>query len=110
MIAVRSESITYHSHKVYINGFTSLSPHASEKETRAERQIVLPKEIREMLGVKPGNEIILEVTGDEVKIRPSNKPETYFDRFGNTSRKLTKIVDIKKNYNGKSPLPDKNRQ
>ena len=59
-------------------------------------QIVLPKDIREMLGVKPGNEIILEVTGDEVKIRPSNKPETYFDRFGNTSRKLTKIVDIKK--------------
>jgi AbrB family looped-hinge helix DNA binding protein len=59
-------------------------------------QIVLPKDIREMLGVKPGNEIILEVTGDEVKIRPSNKPETYFDRFGNTSRKLTKIVDINK--------------
>jgi AbrB family looped-hinge helix DNA binding protein len=59
-------------------------------------QIVLPKDIREMLGVKPGNEIILEVTGDEVKIRPSNKPETYFDRFGYTSRKLTKIVDIKK--------------
>ena len=59
-------------------------------------QIVLPKDIRDMLGVKPGNEVILEVTGDEVKIKPANKPETYFDRFGNTSRKLTKLVDIKK--------------
>ncbi|NMC05908.1 MAG: AbrB/MazE/SpoVT family DNA-binding domain-containing protein, partial [Candidatus Lokiarchaeota archaeon] len=50
-------------------------------------QIVLPKDIREMLGVTPGNEIILEVTGDEVKIRPSASPETYLDRFGHTSKK-----------------------
>ena len=57
---------------------------------------MLPKDIRDMLGVKPGGEIILEVSPDEVKILPSNKADAYFDRFGCTSRKLHKEIDIKR--------------
>lgn len=71
-------------------------PHMQVKRRLGPKgQIVIPKDIREMLGVKPGNEIILEVTGSEVIIRPLNRPDTYFERFGNTSSKLTKPVDIK---------------
>gem|GEM_PF-352272 len=77
-------------------GYTMVIHMQVKRRLGPKGQIVLPKDIREMLGVKPGSEVILEVTGDEVKIKPANKPETYFDRFGNTSRKLTKLVDIKK--------------
>ncbi|MCP8308550.1 MAG: AbrB/MazE/SpoVT family DNA-binding domain-containing protein [archaeon] len=33
-------------------------------------QAVIPKEIRDMLGIKPGSEVIFEVKGDEVVVKP----------------------------------------
>ena len=33
-------------------------------------QAVIPKEIREMMGIKPGSEVVFEVRGDEVVVKP----------------------------------------
>ncbi len=33
-------------------------------------QAVIPKEIRELMGIKPGSEVVFEVRGDEVIVKP----------------------------------------
>ena len=33
-------------------------------------QAVIPKEIRDMMGIKPGSEVLFEVRGDEIVIKP----------------------------------------
>ncbi|MGQ9468809.1 MAG: AbrB/MazE/SpoVT family DNA-binding domain-containing protein [Nitrososphaerales archaeon] len=36
-------------------------------------QAVIPKEIRDMLGIKPGSEVIFEIREDEVVVKPLKK-------------------------------------
>ena len=38
-------------------------------------QVVIPKDIREHLGVKPGSDVIFEVRENEVVIKPGKAPE-----------------------------------
>lgn len=59
-------------------------------------QIVLPKDIRDMLGVKPGEDILIEVINDEIKIRSPIKNEEFLSNFYNVPKKLNKKVDIEK--------------
>ena len=33
-------------------------------------QAVIPKEIRELMGIRPGSEVVFEVRGDEVIVKP----------------------------------------
>lgn len=33
-------------------------------------QAVIPKEIREMMGIRPGSEVVFEVRGEEVVVKP----------------------------------------
>jgi AbrB family looped-hinge helix DNA binding protein len=37
-------------------------------------QVVIPKDVRKHLGVKPGSEVIFEVRENEVAIKPSKAP------------------------------------
>jgi AbrB family looped-hinge helix DNA binding protein len=39
-------------------------------KTHAKGQIVIPKKIRDKLGIKPGKELALELADDHMKIRP----------------------------------------
>jgi len=57
-------------------------------------QLVIPKDIREMLGVLPGDEIFIEIDGADVKIRPADKGDDYLDKFFQISKKLDKRIDI----------------
>ena len=39
-------------------------------KTYAKGQIVIPKEIREVLGIKPGKQLSIKLVDDHVEIRP----------------------------------------
>jgi AbrB family looped-hinge helix DNA binding protein len=39
-------------------------------KTYAKGQIVIPKEIREILGIKPGKQVSIKLVDDHVEIRP----------------------------------------
>ena len=60
-------------------------------------QIVIPKAVRESLGIGPGDEVVMEIGKKEVLIRPEVDPAKFVDDFCFiTSKKLTKKVDLKK--------------
>jgi len=60
-------------------------------------QIVIPKVVREYAGIKPGDEIEMEVREKEVVIRPGMDPEEFVESFCSvTEKKLTKKLDLEK--------------
>ena len=72
-----------------------------EKKTTVgpKGQVVIPKEIRDKIGIKEYSEVIVNIIDDAVIIKKL-KPEsvTYVDYYCTTySKKLTKKIDIKKN-------------
>ena len=60
-------------------------------------QLVIPKVVREFLGIKPGDEVVIEVREKEVLIKRGVDPERFVEDFCSlTGRKLTKKVDLEK--------------
>lgn len=59
-------------------------------------QLLLPKSIRELLGIKPGEEIFIEVLENEVKIRSAVKPDEYLANFYEVPKKFQQKVNIEK--------------
>ena len=57
-------------------------------------QVVIPKDIRRLLGLKGGNEVVFEVKGDEVIIKPEQKedPKKIVEEFFNTIKKKKHIT------------------
>jgi len=67
------------------------------KRTLSEKgQIVVPKDIREYLGLKPGSEIVFEIRDKEIVIKPRKDPKKFVEEFCNTPKKLKKPIDVKK--------------
>lgn len=67
------------------------------KRTLSEKgQVVIPKDIREYLGLKPGSEIVFEIREKEVIIRPKKDPRTFVEEFCNVPKKLKRKINIKK--------------
>lgn len=67
------------------------------KRTLSEKgQIVIPKDIREYLGLKPGSEIVFEMKDEEIVIKPRKDPRKFVEEFCNVPEKLKKHIDIKK--------------
>lgn len=66
------------------------------KRTLGEKgQVVVPKDIREHLGIKPGSEVIFEVRGNEAVIRPSKSPREIVEDFCSLRKKLRKRLTLK---------------
>ena len=60
-------------------------------------QLVIPKVVREFLGIKPGDAVVIEVRGKEVLIKPGVDPETFVEDFCSlTETKLKKKLDLEK--------------
>jgi len=60
-------------------------------------QLVIPKVVREFLGIKPGDVVVMEVGEKEVLIKRGVDPERFVEDFCSlTERKLMKRVDLKR--------------
>lgn len=67
------------------------------KRTLSEKgQIVLPKDIREYLGLKPGSEIVFEIRDKEIVIKLKKDPKKFVEEFCDAPKKLKKPIDEKK--------------
>ncbi|MHA1232008.1 MAG: AbrB/MazE/SpoVT family DNA-binding domain-containing protein [Candidatus Helarchaeota archaeon] len=65
-----------------------------ERKLGPKGQIVIPKVIRDMLGVKPGDVIYLEIRNNEVIIKQKPSPEDFLEKFYKTSKKLNNKINI----------------
>jgi AbrB family looped-hinge helix DNA binding protein len=61
-------------------------------------QIVVPKDVREHLGLKPGSRVTFEVKEKELIIKPEMDPEKFVEEFCSVPKKLTKKIDLKRIY------------
>lgn len=60
-------------------------------------QVVIPESIRKALGIKPGSNVILEISNGEIVIRPELKPSEFVEYYTRTcAKKLRKGVDVNK--------------
>ena len=58
-------------------------------------QIVIPKIVRESLGIHPGDEVLMEIREKELLIRPMVDPESLVEDFCSIARqKLTRKIDL----------------
>jgi len=63
-------------------------------------QVVIPKQMRDALGLKPGVEIILEMRDQEIIIKKPQVRGSYTEYFITTSSpKLKKLINIKELLN-----------
>jgi len=60
-------------------------------------QVVIPKRIRDALGLKPGVDVTIEVRGEEIVISKPKIEGSYTEYYTSThSPKLKEPIDIKK--------------
>ena len=59
-------------------------------------QIVIPKDIRDLLHIIPGSEIIIEFNGNEIIIYAAKNDEKFSENFTKTPKKLKEKIDYKK--------------
>nr|MDO8084110.1 AbrB/MazE/SpoVT family DNA-binding domain-containing protein [Candidatus Sigynarchaeum springense] len=57
-------------------------------------QVVIPKDVRDLLGIAPGDEILIEVDGKSVKLHPTSKKDDFLEKFFDIPKKLEKKIDI----------------
>ncbi len=67
-----------------------------KREVGEKGQIVIPKDIREYAGIKPGSSVIFEIKGKEVIIKPEKTGKEFVEDFCNVPKNLRKDLDIKK--------------
>ncbi|MHA1699334.1 MAG: AbrB/MazE/SpoVT family DNA-binding domain-containing protein [Promethearchaeota archaeon] len=59
-------------------------------------QIVMPKDIRDFLNIQPGDEIIIEVMDNEVRLKPVENGDVFLSNFIQTPKKFGKKIDIER--------------
>lgn len=67
------------------------------KKIGQKGQLVIPKVVREFLGVKPGDVVVMEVREKEVLIKPGVDPKRFVEDFCSlTEKKLVKRIDLER--------------
>ena len=67
-----------------------------QKSIGQKGQVVIPKQLRDAIGLKPGVEVILELRGDEIVISKPKIEGSYTEYFTTTQvLKLKRLVNIK---------------
>ncbi|MHA1273774.1 MAG: AbrB/MazE/SpoVT family DNA-binding domain-containing protein [Promethearchaeota archaeon] len=59
-------------------------------------QIVIPKDVRDMLNIRPGSEILIEIGENEITIRAAQDNADFLNKFIQTPKKLAEKIDYKK--------------
>ena len=65
------------------------------REIGEKGQVVIPKDIREMLGLHSGEQVIFEIKNEEVKIKKEQNPEEFLKDFLDVPGKKKKRSSIK---------------
>ena len=67
-----------------------------KRKLGSKGQVVVPKEIREKLGLTEGSMLTFEISGGSMLVRPEPSPEEVVERFLSVKgRKRGKLVDWK---------------
>lgn len=66
-----------------------------ERTISTKGQIVLPKDVRDQLGLKPGSEIVFEISGNTVIIRAKTNAKNFVDELVAITPKKFKKITIK---------------
>ena len=61
-------------------------------------QVVIPKDVRDALNIKPGSEVYIEIIENEIRISLPPDKEGFLKDFLETPEKLTEKIDFKKIY------------
>ena len=61
-------------------------------------QVVIAKDVRDALNIKPGSEVFIEIIEKEIRIRLSPDKKGFLKDFLETPEKLTEKIDFKKLY------------
>ena len=60
-------------------------------------QIVIPKIVRDYVGIKPGDTVLIEVREGEIVITPGTDPREFVESFCSVVKeKLTEKIDLKR--------------
>ena len=51
-------------------------------------QFVVPKDIREQLGLRPGTDVTVVVKGNEMVVKPAKTPEEFLKEFFTSSKRI----------------------
>ena len=66
------------------------------KNVGPKGQVVIPKQLRDAMGLKPGVEVILEIRGDEIVMSKPKIEGSYTEYYTSTpAPKLKKLISIK---------------
>jgi len=72
----------------------------ARKNIGQKGQVVIPKQLRDAMGLKPGVEVILEIRGDEIVISKPKVEGSYTEYYTTTQApKLKKVVNLKEIIN-----------
>ena len=67
-----------------------------KREVGEKGQVVIPKDIRDQMNIKPGSTVIFEIRDSgEVMIKPEKTGKEFVDDFCNTIKKLKKPLTAK---------------
>lgn len=62
-------------------------------------QIVIPKNIREQLGLKRGSKVLFESENGEIKLKPQKEPEEFVEEFcAGIKKKLKRRISLDELY------------
>ena len=67
-----------------------------KKKLGPKGQLLIPKDIRNFIGIKPGGTVILEVIDDYIKIKANNLQNNFLTEFTKSPKKFKKKKDIEK--------------
>ncbi|MEK6893570.1 MAG: AbrB/MazE/SpoVT family DNA-binding domain-containing protein [Nanoarchaeota archaeon] len=79
-----------------------------KREMGGKGQVVIPKDIRLMLGLMPKQKVVFEVNGGDVSIKPEQNPQEFLKDFFNVPKKRKKSLtpkEINKIYEESYDLP-----
>jgi AbrB family looped-hinge helix DNA binding protein len=67
----------------------------------SDYQVSIPKALADQLGVRPGDEVEWEVTGDEFRVRPARKakPLSVEERLKSFDESMERIAEYQKDRN-----------
>ena len=67
-----------------------------ERTVSEKGQVVIPKDVRDRLGLKPGSEVVFDVEDGVAIMKPKKTPREIVDEFTNIVKKKVKHLDAKK--------------